>query len=182
MQLQKLLLVIRQFRRWKRRGDRLLVMIRRGALPEASPVAAVHVHMAAQRLRGPELSAAEGARVGARRPDAAAELPRRVLGEGQLLPRRLAAAAAAMRCRRWPGGPDEAATSTSAGRGGCGAQHTPVVLGHLLALQRAGRGSMICRSQQISMLASFYCWDRLVVVVIIRSQRAWQLGADGEGR
>jgi hypothetical protein len=41
---------------------------------------------------------------------------------------------------------------------------------------------MICRSQQISMLASFYCWDRLVVVVIIRSQRAWQLGADGEGR
>lgn len=93
MQLQKLLLVIRQFRRWKRRGDRLLVMIRRGALPEASPVAAVHVHMAAQRLRGPELSAAEGARVGARRPDAAAEVFRRVACEGLLLPRRLAAAA-----------------------------------------------------------------------------------------
>jgi hypothetical protein len=61
-------------------------MVRRGALPEASPVAAVHVHVAAKRLRGPELPAAEGAGVGSRRPHAAAEVPRRVLGERQLLP------------------------------------------------------------------------------------------------
>ena len=135
--MQKLV-VIRQFRRWRRRGDdRLLVMIRwgrrGGALPKASPVAAVHVHMAAERLRGPELSAAEGARVGARRPHAATELPRRVPGEGQLLPRRLTAAAA-MRCWRRPAGADEATSRrTSAGRRRpCGAQHTPVVLGHLV--------------------------------------------------
>lgn len=65
----------------------------RAPQPEKSSVAAVDVHVATECLRRPELALAEGARVGARRPDAAAEVFRRVACEGLLLPRRLAAAA-----------------------------------------------------------------------------------------
>jgi hypothetical protein len=90
-------------------------MIRRGgALPETSTVAAVHVHVATERLRGPELSTAEGARVGARRPHAAGtKVSRRVPRERLLLPGRFS------RGRR-----RRARRSC-----GAGAPHTPVVVG-----------------------------------------------------
>ena len=67
-----------------------LMVWRGGALPETSSVAAVHVHVAAERLSRPELSAAEGAGVGARRPHAAGtKVARGVPRERLLLPRRL---------------------------------------------------------------------------------------------
>jgi hypothetical protein len=54
---------------------------------EPCTIPPVDVHVPAERLRRPELSAAEAARVGSRWPDAAPETPCRVLGEGALFPR-----------------------------------------------------------------------------------------------
>ena len=59
--------------------------IGREDLVEAGAVAAVHVHVAAEGLRGAELSAAEGAGVGARRPRGPHDVAG-VLGEGPHFP------------------------------------------------------------------------------------------------
>jgi hypothetical protein len=76
--------------------------------------------VATERLRRPELALAEGARVRARRPHAAAEVRRRITRKGLLLPRRFAAAAV----RRCPS--RDGARGAGAGAAAC-SPHAPVL-------------------------------------------------------
>jgi hypothetical protein len=79
------------------------------------------VHVAAERLRGPELALAEGARVGARRPHAAAEVHRRIALKSLFLPRRLAAG------RRRPFRDDGTCRAAAAAAASPWSPHAPVI-------------------------------------------------------
>jgi len=118
---------------------------RRAPLPEKSPVTAVDVHVATERLRRPELALAEGARVGARRPHAAAEVRRRVARKGLLLPRWLAAAAVRRR-------PSRDGARGSGGAAAC-SPHAPV-LAYLIHGGGGGGVHVIERAIDLSVAAN----------------------------
>ena len=71
---------------WAWKGRR--VRRRRAALPEPGPVPPVDVHVAAQRLRRPELPPAVAAGVGRRRQRPLRRRPREAAGQAQVMARR----------------------------------------------------------------------------------------------